>query len=74
MIRFAICRDYRRNIEDCPMGDMWDKLGAKRENMGLLWGKLGQIGANWGIADYQQVARWLPKGYRMVTERLLIWT
>ena len=53
LIRFAIWRDYRRNIEDCPMGDLWGKLGAKRENMGLMWGKLGLFGAFWGIADNQ---------------------
>ena len=29
---------------------------------------MGQIGAFWGIADYQQVARWLPKVYRKVAD------
>ena len=58
---------YRRNIEDCPMGDLWGKLGAKRENMGLLWGKLGLFGALLIISRLQG-------GYRKVTEWLLIST
>ena len=46
------------------MGYMWDKLGAKRENMELLWGKLGLFGALLIISRFQG-------GYRKVTEWLL---
>ena len=34
---------------------------------------MGQIGAFCGIADNQQVARWLPKGYRKVADFYVIY-
>ena len=54
-----------------PHGVYVGQIGGKTGEYGAV---VGQIGAFWGIADNQQVSRWLPKGYRMVTERLLIWT
>ena len=48
------------------MGDLWGKLGQNGRIWGYCGANWGFLGAFCGIADNQQVARWLPKGYRKV--------
>ena len=47
------------------MGEVWGKLGTKRENMGLMWGKFGLFGALLIISRLQG-------GYRKVADFYVI--